>query len=140
MLTYNLTVKANKWGRALSNREGKANVLGKSSAQLGVAMGDAHPCQGRTASLGQLALRTADSQGGNGSLGISFKRLPVPGISPPGTVGSTISIRSCICSLFYEAVSKRRGKSTKTRGKGQQPKALTTQKEDFSYTSDSGCL
>ena len=49
-------VKASKLGRVLSNREGKVIVLGNSTAQLRVAMGDAPPCQGRTASLGQLAL------------------------------------------------------------------------------------
>lgn len=47
----------------------------------------------------------------------------VPGISSPGIVGSTISTQSCICSLFYEAVSKRRGNSSKTRGKGTTTKS-----------------
>lgn len=125
MLTYNIIVRVSKQWRVLSNREGKASVLGNSIAQLGVAMGNAPPSQGRMASLGQLVLVNQYSRhtGGNGSTRLSHRRLPVPGISSPGTVGSTISTQSCICSLFYEAVSKRRGKRNKTRGKGTTTKS-----------------
>ena len=42
----------------------------------------------------------------------------VPGMSSPGIAGSTASTQGCICRLFYEAVSQRRGKRSKTRGKG----------------------
>ena len=47
----------------------------------------------------------------------------VPGMSSPSTEGSTASTRGCICRLFYEAVSQRRGKRSKTRGIGTTTKS-----------------
>ena len=45
MLTYNIMVKASKMGRMLSDREGKAAVLGNTTAELRVATAAAPPCQ-----------------------------------------------------------------------------------------------